>query len=169
MQDKRFSGRRRDGKSRFLLPPLLSFLLLAGAMPAAVAQDAAGVRYVGSLACRDCHPEEYANFVSYAKKSVSFEHVERQAKHLTAAEIKQCYPCHTTGYGQYGGFVSPEKTPHLKNAGCEVCHGPGEKHVRTQAAEDIKGKLGKKDCEKCHISERVRAFRYKPLVHGGAH
>jgi hypothetical protein len=26
-----------------------------------------------------------------------------------------------------------------------------------------------KDCESCHISERVNAFRYKPLIHGGAH
>jgi hypothetical protein len=29
--------------------------------------------------------------------------------------------------------------------------------------------LSKKDCEACHISERVKAFRYKPLIHGGAH
>ena len=26
-----------------------------------------------------------------------------------------------------------------------------------------------KDCEECHISERVNAFRYKPMIHGGAH
>ena len=125
--------------------------------------------YVGSLACQKCHPEEYDNFMAYAKKSISFQSIEKQMRHLTQEEIKQCYPCHTTGYGRPGGFVSPEETPHLKNAGCEVCHGPGAIHARTEDAGDIIGHLAKKDCEKCHISERVKAFKYKPLIHGGAH
>ena len=125
--------------------------------------------YVGSLACKECHPEEYENFMTYAKKSVSFQSIEKRMKHLTSEEISQCYPCHTTGYGQPGGFVSLEETPHLKNAGCEVCHGPGAEHVRTGDPVKIKGAMGKKDCEICHISERVKAFKYKPLIHGGAH
>jgi len=125
--------------------------------------------YVGSLVCRDCHPEEYENFMSYAKKSTSFQSIEKQMKHLTPDEIKQCYPCHTTGYGQPGGFVNTEETPHLKNAGCEVCHGPGSEHARTGDPATIIANMSKKDCEICHISERVKAFKYKPLIHGGAH
>ena len=125
--------------------------------------------YVGSLACKECHPEEYENFMTYAKKSISFLSIERRMKHLTSDEIKQCFPCHTTGYGQPGGFVSQEETPHLKNAGCEVCHGPGAEHVQTGDPVTIIGEMSKKDCEVCHISERVKAFKYKPLVHGGAH
>jgi len=125
--------------------------------------------FVGSLACKDCHPKEFDNFMTYAKKSVSFQSIEKQMKHLTPEEIEKCYPCHTTGYGKPGGFVSLEETPHLKNAGCEVCHGPGAEHVRTEDPVTIKGNLSKKDCEICHISERVKAFKYKPLIHGGAH
>jgi hypothetical protein len=125
--------------------------------------------YVGSLACKECHPEEYSNFMTYAKKSISFQSIKRQMRHLTPEEIKQCYPCHTTGYGQTGGFVSLEETPHLKNAGCEVCHGPGAEHAQTGDTATIIGKMTKKDCEICHISERVKAFKYKPLIHGGAH
>ena len=125
--------------------------------------------YVGSLACKECHPEEYENFITYAKKSISFLSIERRMKHLTSEEIRQCFPCHTTGYGQPGGFVSLEETPHLKNAGCEVCHGPGAEHARTETAASIKRKMSKKDCEICHSSERVKAFTYKPLSHGGAH
>jgi hypothetical protein len=125
--------------------------------------------YVGSLACKDCHPEEYENFITYAKKSVSFQSIEKRMKHLTAEEIRQCYPCHTTGYGQPSGFISPEETPHLKNAGCEVCHGPGAEHVKAGDPVTIKGNMTLKDCEACHISERVKAFKYKPLIHGGAH
>jgi len=126
-------------------------------------------RYVGSLACEPCHEEEYKNFTTYAKKSKSFESIERVKKELTEEEIKGCYYCHTTGYGKPGGFVDPGKTPYLKNAGCEVCHGPGEFHVKTNSPNDIKRRLTLKDCEACHTSERVRAFRYKPLIHGGAH
>ncbi|MEA1898588.1 MAG: cytochrome c family protein [Bacteroidota bacterium] len=125
--------------------------------------------YLGSEACKACHQKEYRSFTQYAKKSSSFESIQRVKKGLTEKEIKKCYFCHTTGYGKPSGFISIEKTPHLKNAGCEVCHGPGELHVRTQRAQDIKMNLTMKDCEECHISERVKAFRYKPLIHGGAH
>jgi hypothetical protein len=125
--------------------------------------------YVGSDACKPCHEKEYNSFMTYAKKSRSFSSIERVKKGLTEKEIKGCYFCHTTGYGKPGGFVSLEKTPNLKNAGCEVCHGPGSLHVKTKNPNDIKRHLTMKDCEVCHTSERVRAFRYKPMIHGGAH
>ena len=145
----------------FLLTPPLSF--------GTDDSQASDILYVGSEACAECHPEEYTNFTRYAKKSQSFKAVETQQKHLTEEEIKKCYSCHTTGYGQPGGFINPELTPHLKNAGCEVCHGPCGTHVKTQDTATVKKHLTKKDCETCHISTRVKAFRYKPLVHGGAH
>jgi hypothetical protein len=126
-------------------------------------------KYVGSLTCKTCHEKEYTSFVTHAKKSTSFGSIERVKKELTEKEIKGCYYCHTTGYGKPGGFISPEKTPHLKNAGCEVCHGPGEFHVKKRDPSYIKRRLTAEDCEVCHTSERVRAFRYKPLIHGGAH
>jgi len=125
--------------------------------------------YIGSETCKNCHAKEYDSFTKYAKKSRSYESIERVRKGLTEEEIKGCYVCHTTGYGKPGGFTSPEKTPYLKNAGCEVCHGPGELHAKTKNPKYIKRHLSMKDCEACHISERVKAFRYKPLIHGGAH
>jgi predicted hydrocarbon binding protein len=126
-------------------------------------------RYVGSDACKSCHENEYKYFMTYAKKASSFRSIERVKKGLTEEEIKGCYTCHTTGYGKPGGFISAEKTPHLKNAGCEVCHGPGEFHVSTGSPQHIKRKMKIEACEVCHTSERVRAFRYKPMIHGGAH
>lgn len=145
------------------------FVLMVINLPFSIAETKRPPKYVGVEACRKCHQKEYESFMTYARKSRSFESIERLKKRLTAEEIKGCYSCHTTGYGKPGGFISPEKTPHLKIAGCEVCHGPGEFHVKTKSPRDIKRRMTIKDCEVCHTSERVKAFRYKPMIHGGAH
>jgi hypothetical protein len=146
---------------------LLSSLI---APPSFAAQAAKEVpRYVGTDACKTCHESEYRNFMTYAKKATSYRSIERLQKGLTESEIKGCFACHTTGYGKPGGFISVEETPHLKNAGCEVCHGPGENHIRLKDPSYIKRKMRIEDCEVCHTSERVTAFRYKPMIHGGAH
>ena len=126
-------------------------------------------RYIGMSSCKPCHEKEYRAFTSHAKKSSSFRSIERLRKELTEEEVGGCYACHTTGYGKPGGFVSEETTPDLMNAGCEVCHGPGELHAGSRDARDIKGHLTERDCEGCHTSERIKAFRYKPLIRGGAH
>jgi hypothetical protein len=148
--------------------PLAIFIMINSSFGLAET-DKTTPRYVGSDACKKCHEHEYRNFMAYAKKSTSYKSIERVKKGLTAEELRGCYYCHTTGYGKPGGFVSIEKTPNLKNAGCEVCHGPGELHIRTRNPNDIKHHLTIKDCEVCHTPERVKAFRYKPLIHGGAH
>ncbi|RLB95018.1 MAG: cytochrome C [Deltaproteobacteria bacterium] len=155
--------------TKYLLFTFAVILLISVSLPVSLAETEGTPKYVGSLACKPCHEKEYKSFVTYAKKSTSFRSIERLKKELTEKEIKGCYHCHTTGYGKPGGFISPEKTPHLKNAGCEVCHGPGEFHVKKRDPSYIKRHLTAKDCEVCHTSERVRAFRYKPLIHGGAH
>lgn len=153
---------------RFLTVILLASIMTS--LPFGFAQSKTGAPvYVGSEACKKCHENEYKNFITYAKKCTSFTSIERVRKSLTEEELKGCFSCHTTGYGKPGGFISLEKTPHLKNAGCEVCHGPGEFHIKSTGSKDIKRHLTIKDCEGCHISERVKTFRYKPLIHGGAH
>lgn len=145
----------------------LTFALLSiTGFSAAAAQQAV---YIGTDACSTCHAKEYRHFITYAKKAKSFESIERLKKGLSDEEIRQCYACHTTGYGRPGGFTSPEATPLLKNTGCEACHGPGSIHARTRSRSDIKHQLTMEDCEACHTGERVRAFRFKPLIHGGAH
>jgi len=151
---------------KFLLLTAISILSISVINPPASFGEN---RYVGSAACGGCHPGEYNNFMKYAKKSKSFESIERVKKSLTEEELKGCYSCHTTGYGKKGGFESAEKTPHLKDAGCEVCHGPGEAHLKSNKRQDIKTHMKIEDCEVCHTTERISAFRYKPMIHGGAH
>ncbi|HYA40805.1 MAG TPA: cytochrome c family protein [Syntrophobacteraceae bacterium] len=133
------------------------------------ARCAEQAKYVGSEGCKECHANEYATFKQFNKKAHSFQSILRLRKGLSETELKKCFECHTTGYGKEGGFRSENETPHLKDAGCEVCHGPGGIHAETGDPKDIKGKLTTKDCECCHNAERVGAFKYKPLVYGGAH
>lgn len=126
--------------------------------------------YAGSEACAECHEDEYETFESYAKKSHSYKSIKIMESDLSPEEVKECYSCHTTGYGEPGGFVSISETPHLANAGCEVCHGPGVDHIESGGdAELIKGDLSIEDCETCHNEERVSSFNFKPLPYGGAH
>ncbi|MBI9082126.1 MAG: cytochrome C [Desulfobacterales bacterium] len=140
-----------------------------GMVSPVLARGASEKTYVGSQACMECHEVEYENFTLYAKKATSYDSVIKMKKGLSGAEIKECYACHTTGYGQPGGFVSMEETPHLRDAGCEVCHGPGSLHLQTEDPDDILANLSMDNCLTCHNSERVGAFNFKPLLHGGAH
>jgi len=134
-----------------------------------IAQTLDSESYVGSEACASCHPEEYENYLNFAKKAKSFEPVKKMRPKLMAAEYRECLKCHTTGYGEPGGFRSEEETPELKNAGCEVCHGPGSRHVVSAEASDVRGRLSRSVCESCHSQERIEAFAYKPLIYGGGH
>lgn len=151
---------------RTLLLAVVSSLTVAIISPSLCPGES---RYVGSASCKDCHPEEYKNFMTYAKKSKSFNSIQTMKKGLTEREIEGCYSCHTTGYGKRGGFESPEKTPHLQDAGCEVCHGPASVHIKSMSRQDIKTRIQIEDCEVCHTAVRVKSFNYKPMVHGGAH
>jgi hypothetical protein len=119
--------------------------------------------------CASCHEEEYRNFTTYAKKSHSFQAVQKMAAGLSATELRDCYGCHTTGYGKPGGFESPQTTPDLAYAGCEVCHGPGSVHAESGSKADIDACPSRELCDTCHTSARVAAFNYRPLRYGGAH
>jgi len=143
---------------------------ILSALPWAAGQVAPAQRsYVGSEACRECHPSEFERFMRNAKMASSFAKVRTLAKRLTDTEMRGCFRCHTTGYGEPGGFRSERETPHLANAGCEVCHGPGSAHVASAEPGHIKRHVTLEDCMRCHDEGRVVAFRFRPLMYGGAH
>ena len=125
--------------------------------------------YVGSNACESCHSSEYENYINFSKKASSFERIKVMEQKLTPDEYNGCFECHTTGHGKPGGFVSEVETPNLKNAGCEVCHGPGSLHVKSNDPDDIDHNLTIEVCTTCHNPDRVKAFDFKPLLFGGAH
>ncbi|MFO7884266.1 MAG: cytochrome c family protein [Desulfobacteraceae bacterium] len=151
--------------ARQRMPVIMVILFFMAVIPV----SAETALYIGSEACSECHEKEYRNFTAFAKKANTFESIKKMKPKLTRAEYRSCFECHTTGYGKKGGFVSEEETPQLCNAGCEVCHGPGGVHADSGDPWDIKNDLSMEDCTRCHNSDRVEAFDFKPLLFGGAH
>jgi hypothetical protein len=102
--------------------------------------------YVGSAACGECHGDQYETFKLHSKKAHSFASVKKMQRGLTPAETAECYKCHTTGYGR-----------------------PGGAHAESQDPADIVATVDVESCTVCHNGERVNAFKFKPLIFGGAH
>lgn len=125
--------------------------------------------YAGSKACSQCHETQHANFSKYSKKAHSWQSVAVMKPKLKEHELKQCYECHTTGYGKPGGFVSIEATPQLADVGCETCHGPGAEHAASGDPRHITRRPTTQTCTQCHNPQRVEDFRFKPLIFSGAH
>src|SRR5581483_9979639 len=92
----------------------------------------AGVKaseYVGSAACKDCHPTAFKVWTG-SKHSAAYATLAA-AKNPSLREYDaECIVCHTVGFRFQSGFANAKDTPRLKDVGCESCHGPGEAHVR---------------------------------------
>jgi hypothetical protein len=116
-------------------------------------QHASKGKFVSSKACQKCHPKQYESW-SQTRMARSFEvlrpNVSVEEKKLVGLDPEAdytrdstCLPCHTTGYGMTGGFVSIEKTPEMAGVTCEACHGAGGMYV-----EQMKSVRGKAMAEK---------------------
>ena len=142
-------------------------LLASAAVYAAERKETAA--YVGAKACESCHEDQYASFMANSNKARSWKSLEKMMPKLTPAEQQECFACHTTGHGKPGGFVSLEKTPDMANLSCESCHGPGSLHAETGDTSEIRRKPDVKACVTCHNAERVRNFKFKPMLYHGGH
>jgi hypothetical protein len=97
--------------------------------PAQVQAPAANLTFVGSEACKGCHPNEYKQYES-TKHSHAFEALTKYAKRPANRQFDgECVVCHTVGFEYVGGYENEQKTPHLRHVGCENCHGPGSGHA----------------------------------------
>jgi hypothetical protein len=130
--------------NRLRVRPTLATLIvfcvvgLAGSGP--LAGEEADWSYVGPKKCKSCHMKQFKSW-SQTKMSQAFEILKpgQRAEAKKAAGYdpdkdyttdKECLPCHVTGYGEKGGFVSIEETPLLAGVTCEACHGAGEGYLR---------------------------------------
>ena len=105
-----------------------------------------GLEYTGSESCKACHEYEYEKWSTKAHAH-AYATLEEEGSQYDP----ECVVCHVVGMEYVSGFVSEQKTPHLKNVGCENCHGPGSEHVRSQGVEETVEP--KSACIDCHTPE----------------
>ncbi|MDH3628041.1 MAG: cytochrome c family protein [Acidobacteriota bacterium] len=133
--------------------------------------------YVGTKNCRKCHMKEWKSWAE-TKMAKTFETLKpgvlAEAKSAAGLDPDkdyttdpECLPCHTTGYGEEGGFVDVESSPELLGVGCEMCHGPGgtytkEEHMSLKNKEYKKAdvvavgmvdKITVEQCQGCHNTD----------------
>lgn len=125
-------------------------LAFADRKPAPVAKGEAS--YVGIDACVDCHEsakkvwDKTAHAHAYATLSTQFKEFNLD-----------CVSCHVTGYDRPGGStVTAVKG--LTDVQCEVCHGPGSKHVASPKTAMPIPRPGADACLSCHHPPHVHAF-----------
>jgi hypothetical protein len=74
-------------------------------------------------------------------RSAFFTVIPYEAEYIGSTACSLCHP---------DVFAEWEKTLHYPSVGCEVCHGPGSKHVLTQSPQFIKINTSSKQCGLCH-------------------
>ena len=121
-----------------------------------------GASYVGSDKCAACHASAFKLWKE-SKHGHAWETlVEAEAGDRygwPVTHYPDCVACHTVGYGEKSGFVSPEKTPGLRGVGCEECHGPASDHIRNPIGA-VLGKVDVGTCRDCHDFEQTPDFDY---------
>jgi hypothetical protein len=162
-------------RRKYTWTAILTALLFAACSGAAAAEGQHA--YVGSFKCKMCHLKEW-NAWAATKMSKAYDLLRAgvgadkktkagldPAKDYTADP--KCLRCHTTGYGQAGGFVNPETTPNLSGVGCEMCHGAGGDYLHEQymslknkeykkadlVAVGLVGTITAGQCAACHNNE----------------
>jgi hypothetical protein len=135
-------------------PPPVGPLVLLGE-PAG-----AGARFVGSEACRTCHPAAFARWraTGHAREFAGLFPDDRGTP--------ACLRCHVTGYGDPLGYRVAGAAPDLASVGCEACHGAGADHARSVHPSLVPTATGgecppceiNRICRLCHTPERSAGF-----------
>lgn len=94
--------------------------------------------YAGVTSCRACHIDEYNQWKTHKHSHAMKTLVDRNMQYNP-----DCLQCHTVAYRQPGGFTDLRVTAFLSNVQCEVCHGPGQEHVKEMRAAEALQREGK--------------------------
>jgi 2',3'-cyclic-nucleotide 2'-phosphodiesterase (5'-nucleotidase family) len=114
-----------------------------------------GRRFAGTTTCQSCHEGAHSVWERSA-------HAEAFQTLVVAghANDPDCVGCHVVGLNTAGGFRSPTETPHLKNVGCESCHGGGAAHAQAPTVQKMP-RTAAAACSQCHVPEHSPTFDYR--------
>ncbi|HTA91344.1 MAG TPA: multiheme c-type cytochrome [Polyangiaceae bacterium] len=87
--------------------------------------------YVGVEACSTCHKSERA-FWDKTQHAGAYATLSSAHKEFNL----DCVSCHVTGYDKPGGSTVVH-VENLSNVQCEVCHGPGSRHVQKPSDDKL--------------------------------
>ena len=124
-------------------------------------------RYAGKDGCTECHAELLAHWSRTPHAEAWRALVERGEENNP-----DCLPCHTTGFGQPGGFADPRDRG-LRNVQCEACHGPMLLHLeqagRVGFRPDPGLRVNEASCLVCHDEANSPRFDFGTYSTGVAH
>jgi len=122
--------------------------------------------YVSYKKCKTCHKDIYNSW----KETTHYTNFQAVLD-STGLDDTTCFTCHTTGYGEQGGFVDTTETPDLIGVQCESCHGPGSLYKKYSIMKDhekcIENGLYEQTeevCTRCHTEEQSPDFNYEEAV-----
>jgi len=104
-------------------------------------------KFIGAKECSICHSKLYESW-SETRHAKAFERLEE----LGQEKNEVCLACHSTGFGQAGGFADRATTDALANVGCEACHGAALDHranVEDRTLRPPKS-MSAEVCGQCH-------------------
>ena len=124
-----------------------------------------GLEYLGSKSCglAPCHKYEYKIW----SKESPHNHAYQTLVKVGSQYDPECVVCHVVGLNYETGFVSEKSQKDLRDVGCEVCHGPGSKHMAALMMNEKNSGTNepKSRCIDCHTSEHSPEFEAKEQLY----
>ena len=119
--------------------------------------------YAASGRCAQCHSAEMAKW-SFSNHARAWESL---LSHPTKGSTSnpECIGCHSTGFGEVGGFGEPsvQNIRKFKAVQCEACHGPMKGHPQDKSIESIP--ISEATCLGCHDEANSPDFEYTDYLH----
>ncbi len=152
---------------------LLVFFTVAAFLTASAAL-AAKPSYEGWKKCGGCHKSQKDSWLEtkHAKAMDSLK-PKAHAEHKKKAKLdpekdytkdKDCIGCHTTGYGEPGGYkadMSETKAKYLTGIGCEDCHGAGSLYRKEHSDAGKAFKATQKPSPRQKLIDNGQNFDYE--------
>ena len=113
-----------------------------------------GSLFTGAVSCSRCHEVNYRNWLK-TKHAKASQTIASSPK----ASQDECLPCHSTGYGKMGEYMTVDEIPfYLRGVQCESCHGEGRGHPKKG---EIQRKVTLGVCRNCHTRDQSPAFNFR--------